>query len=93
MTGEDGITKFASAVYFYIQARVHGTISCYYNKVRDILEVQISNRALNINSFIHLEPDFSHSFKEGIRSNILAARILDEYRNYVNLYIFKKGGC
>lgn len=90
VAGHEAIVILAKNVASDIQSSVHGKVNCYYNMFTDTMEISISNRVLNIEPFRYNYMYFSREMKHGISSNIIARFVVKEYKEYVDLYIFKR---
>lgn len=87
----EAVNDFSTNVYLNIREKVHGKVNVYYNKASDCLEVYIYNRALNFEPFHFTYPTFFDNIQHGVSSNDLTKKILTDYKNYINLYIWKEG--
>lgn len=88
--GRESVIILAKNVTTDIQSSVHGKVNCRYNSFTDTMEISISNRALNIEPFRYNYMYFSREMKHGISSSVIAHFIVKEYKEYVDLYIFKR---
>lgn len=86
----DSIEIMMKNIKTFIQLKVHGTVHAHYNQFTDILEISISNRVLNIEPFRYHHPKLSKDMQNGISSEVISRFVIKEYKDYVNLYIFKK---
>ena len=86
----ESYVNIARNISMELSCELHGKINVHYNAVTDSLQVMISNRALNIEPFRLTYPYFSKEMVNGTNSSTLSRFILKEYRDYVNLYLFKK---
>lgn len=90
VAGYEAIVILAKNVASDIQSSVHGKVNCHYNTFTDTMEISISNRVLNIEPFRYNYMYFSREMKHGISSSVIARFVVKEYKEYVDLYIFKK---
>ncbi|MBO7712914.1 MAG: hypothetical protein J6S85_05055 [Methanobrevibacter sp.] len=81
---------FSQNLSMELSCEIHGKINAHYNPITDAMQVTIINRALNIEPFRFTQPYFSRDMANGISSSTLSRFILKEYREYIELYIFKK---
>lgn len=73
-----------------LQSSVHGKVFCHYNRWNDILEVSITNRALNAEPFRYHYYNLSRDMNNGITSTIIARFVVKEYQDYVSMFFFRK---
>ena len=73
-----------------LQTSVHGKVHAHYNRITDILEVSITNRALNAEPFRFHYYRLSSDMKNGISASVIAKFALKEYHEYVDMFFFKK---
>ena len=90
VAGHEAIVIFAKNVASDIQSSVHGKVNCHYNTFTDTMEITISNRVLNIEPFRYSYMYFSREMKHGISSSVIARFVVKEYKEYIDLYIFKR---
>ena len=90
IAGYEAIVILAKNVASDIQSSVHGRVNCHYNTFTDTMEISISNRVLNIEPFRYNYMYFSREMKHGISSEVIARFVVKEYKEYVDLYIFKR---
>lgn len=72
-----------------ITETVWGKVSVHYNVMKDALSIQIDNRALNSEPFRITLYSFSKEALNGTSSYTIAHTVLDDYRRYVNRYIWR----
>ena len=90
VVGHEAVIILAKNVASDIQSSVHGKVNCHYNTFTDTMEISISNRVLNIEPFRYNFMYFSREMKHGISSDVIARFVVKEYKEYVDLYIFKR---
>ena len=73
-----------------LKNRLWGQINVYYNNFTDTLEVTIKNRALNAEPFRYSHSDFSVDLMYKADSKVLSQFILNEYREYLERYFWRK---
>lgn len=79
----------SNAISDEISESVWGQVSCRYNSFKDCLSIQIDNRALNSEPFRITLYSFSKEALNGTSAYTLAHTVLDDYRRYVNRYIWR----
>lgn len=87
----DAIKCFTTNLYLYISGAVWGFVNVHYNPITDCLEISIKNKAFNMEPFRMTYPEFSKEMRYGCSSGLIGNHILEEYRDYINLYIYKRG--
>lgn len=91
IVGFELIKTLSSNVALSLRGAVWGNISVHYSPILDSLEIQIKNRALAIEPFRYTYPELSKEVKLGLSSSTIANFVLSEYRDYVEMYIWKRG--
>ena len=86
----ESIEILSKNIVTLLQMGVHGKVYAHYNRFTDILEVSITNRVLNIESFRYHYANLSRDMHNGISSEVISRFVIKEYQDYINLYIFKK---
>lgn len=86
----EAIVILAKNVASDIQSSVHGRVNCHYSIFTDTMEISISNRVLNIEPFRYTYMYFSREMEHDISSEVIARFVVKEYKEYVDLYIFKR---
>lgn len=73
-----------------LKTSVYGKVYVHYDNYADSLHVTIKNRAFNGNEFEMDHANFSREIRLGTPANVLANFILKEYRDYINMYFYRK---
>lgn len=89
--GSEGINNFCTNLSLYIKGAVWGYVNIHYNPVQDCLEIMIKNRAFNLEPFRMTYPMFSKEMRTGVSSGLIGAHILSEYKDYIDMYFYKRG--
>lgn len=86
----EAIRDICTKISDEIKANIYGKINVHYDNFSDTLRVRISNRAFNGNEFEMNLEFFSKEIHLGTSANVLANYILSEYRDYVEMYFWRK---
>jgi hypothetical protein len=86
----EAIKEISTQISNILKNRVWGQINVHYNNFTDTLEVSISNRALNAEPFRYSHSDFSVDLMYKVDSKVLSQFILNEYREYLDMYFWRK---
>ena len=89
--GFEAIKNFSTNLYLYITGAVWGYVNVHYNPITDCLEISIKNKAFNMEPFRMTYPEFSKEMRFGCSSGLIGNHVLQEYRDYLDMYIYKRG--
>lgn len=89
VAGFEGIKAFSTALALALKEKLWGNVMVHYNPRQDCLDISIKNRALYAEPFRYSYPKFSKEMMHGLSSGVVAAHILNEYRDYVNRYFWR----
>lgn len=89
--GFEAIKNFSTNLYLYITGAVWGYVNVHYNPITDCLEISIKNKAFNMEPFRMTYPEFSKEMRYGCSSGLIGNHVLSEYRDYLDMYIYKRG--
>lgn len=73
-----------------LKGEVWGKVNAHYNRYTDVLEVVISNRALNAEDFRYPYYNFADAMKTGISSEVITRFVMKEHHDYLDMFFFRK---
>lgn len=85
-----GAIQLAIKISQDLRERVWGYVNVSYNSIDDSFYIKISNRVFNSEPFHFYFNFVSNEMARGTSSSVISQYILNEYRDYVNMYIYKK---
>lgn len=85
-----GAVNMAINIAIYLKEKVWGEVKVHYDGFSDSFSILISNRALAIEPFRSNFYYVSNEMSKGTSSQIIAKFFLSEYKDYVNMYLWKK---